>query len=330
MLALLGASSLIASAPAAGTALPGTINYVEGQVSIDGRALAAKQDGNTEVQANQTLSTGNGKAEMLLSPGIFVRAGDNSEIRMISPELVDPTIEVVRGEVMVEVDQKPKDAQVDVLEHGATATILKQGLYDFDSDRSKIEVMDGKVNVKDNGHSKEVGKGKEIVLNGEPLKTVSFDRKAEDSLYRWSNVRSEYLAQANAATAQNIYLGYGPFRGAGWYWNPWFTSWSWLPGDGYFYSPFGYPFFSPGFVVYAPYYRTGGFGGGFRGGVPGGRRVFVPAPQTGTGFRAGGGRAGGGGAGGGLHGGIGGDSQRAKGNRRSMINSPSASRSPDR
>src|SRR3984885_3389189 len=71
--------------------LPGTVNYVEGQASIDGNPLNTRQDGNTQIQPNQSLMTANGKAEMLLSPGVFVRAGSNSEIRLVSNGLVDPS-----------------------------------------------------------------------------------------------------------------------------------------------------------------------------------------------------------------------------------------------
>src|ERR1700691_2022894 len=237
---VLGASSMLLSAQTFRTALPGTVNYVEGQVPIDGKPLNLRQDGNTQVQPNQSLMTANGKAEMLLSPGVFVRAGSNSEIRLVSAGLVAPTIEVVRGQAMIEVDQKLKDARIDVLEHGVTASILKYGLYRFDSDNGGIEVLDGQVRVTENGQSKEFGKGKEVFINGQPLKTVSFDRKAEDDLYQWSSVRSAYLAEANMATARTIYMGYGPNWGTGWYWSPYFAAWTWLPGDESFYSPFGY------------------------------------------------------------------------------------------
>ncbi len=307
---LLGALSPALRAQPAGTALPGTVNYLEGQVSIDGNPLTASQIGNVQLGANQILSTGTGKAEILLSPGAFVRVGDNSEIRMVSPELVDPRIEVVQGEAMVEVDMKPKDARIDILMRNANASILKAGLYRFDNALGEIAVLDGKIQVTENGKNKSFGKGKEVALNGEPLKVASFDRKAEDDLYRWSSVRSDYLAQANAATAQNVYMGYGLFGGDGWYWNPYFTAWSWLPGDGYFYSPFGYPFFSPGYAMYAPY-GYGGYGGygyGRFGGFLGRNRAGF-APRMGgfgsgrTGFGGGGGRFGGGGGGGHFGGG---------------------------
>jgi FecR protein len=286
-LGLLGAACVILSAQTRRTATPGTVNYIEGQVLIDGRPVAKNQNGYSQLESNDVLSTQNGKAEILLSPGAFLRVGNNSEIRMVSPQLVAPQVEVTRGEAMVEADWLPKDAQVDVLEHGAQATIKKAGLYRFDSDGSRIEVIDGKLQVTENDQTKEFGKGKEVTLTAAQLKPVSFDRKAEDDLYRWSSVRASYLAEANVSTAQSAYSGYGPYWGAGWYWNPYFAFWSWLPGDGYFFSPFGYPFFSPGYVVYA---RGFGFHGGFPARGFAARGGVALAPRAGF-------------AGGGFHGG---------------------------
>jgi hypothetical protein len=274
-------------------------------VFLDGQQLTTKQAGDAELLRNQILSTDQGKAEVLLSPGAFLRVGNGSEIRMISPELVNPQVEIVKGEAMVEVDQKPKEAKLGVYERGAEALLLKQGLYRFDADEGRIQVIDGKAQVTDNGKSKEFGKGKEVVLNGADLKPVSFDRNAEDNLYAWSKLRSGYLAEANQATAQNIYVTGGPFWGSGWYWNPYFTTWSWLPGDGFFYSPFGYPFFAPGFAYYGGYYRIPVYrypqgrivgNGGIAGRLPRSGGVMPNAPIGGNGF------ARGGIAGGGFHG----------------------------
>ena len=243
------------TAPAMGA--PGAVNYIEGNVSIDGAPLNSQQIGSTALRANQAIATADGKAEVLLSPGAFLRLGSNSEVRMISPALVDPRVEVVHGSALIEVDSKLKEAHLDIVEHGATASVLKEGLYRFDADQSKIGVIDGKLLVASNDQSKEIGKGKEIVLDNAPkLKAVSFDRHTKDELYVWSDIRSNYLAEANASTARYISSGYGPYSGAGWYWNPYFSMYSWLPGDGFFYSPFGYPFYSLG---YAPFY--GGYYG---------------------------------------------------------------------
>src|SRR2546429_425382 len=80
------------SAPAwananANSAVPGTLNYVEGKVSIGEETLDSKSIGSAEVKPGQSLTTGSGKAEVLLTPGVFLRVGDNSTVTMISPGL---------------------------------------------------------------------------------------------------------------------------------------------------------------------------------------------------------------------------------------------------
>ena len=48
------------------TAMPGTLNYVEGQASIGNQTLTSDQVGTANLQDGQVLETGNGKAEILL------------------------------------------------------------------------------------------------------------------------------------------------------------------------------------------------------------------------------------------------------------------------
>jgi hypothetical protein len=148
---------------------------------------------------------------------------------MVSPGMADPTIEVMRGEAMVEVDYLPKLARLDVLEHGADAALLKEGLYRFNADRGSISVFGGKTQVSDgDGKMREIGKGKELVLTDARLKTVGFDTKAPDELYRWSAARAGYLAEANESSARTVYVagGWGPYGwGPGWAWNPYFGRW---------------------------------------------------------------------------------------------------------
>lgn len=308
-LGLAGALSII-PAQAARMATPGTLNYVEGQVTLSGNPVNPEQGGQIGLSNGQTLSTAQGKAEILLSPGAYLRVGSNSEVQMLNTGLADPRVQVVAGEAMLEVDAKPKMAALDVMERGADASILKEGLYKFDAGEGIVGVIDGKLSVTANGQTKEFGKGKEIALNNSAeLKTVSFDRKAEDDLYRWSDVRASYQAEVNAASAQTVYVngGWGMGYGPGWFWNPYFASYAWLPGDGFFMSPFGYPFFSPGYAVYVPRYYGG------RSFVPVARGVAAPHAFAGRaagvpspGFRAAAPVAhfsGGGFAGGGAHGG---------------------------
>ena len=87
----------------ADAAVPGSLNYVEGQVSMGTKALDSKSIGSAELQVGQSLTTKNGKAEVLLTPGVFLRVGNNSSVRMISPSLTDTEVAVDRGHAMIEV-----------------------------------------------------------------------------------------------------------------------------------------------------------------------------------------------------------------------------------
>src|SRR5579862_10039257 len=81
-------------------AVPGTLNYVEGQASIGDQTLDSKAVGIADLQNGQVLETGNGKAEILLTPGVYLRLGDNSSARMISNSLTNTQVMVNSGEAM--------------------------------------------------------------------------------------------------------------------------------------------------------------------------------------------------------------------------------------
>src|SRR5215831_19679565 len=87
------------------SARPGTVNYVEGQVSLHNQTLGEKSVGSTEIDAGQSMTTENVKAEVLLTPGVFLRLGSESSVRMISSSLIDTQVELSHGKAMVEVDQ---------------------------------------------------------------------------------------------------------------------------------------------------------------------------------------------------------------------------------
>jgi hypothetical protein len=242
------------------SARPGTINYVEGQVSLDNQTLDEKSVGSTEVDAGQSLTTENGKAEVLLTPGVFLRLGSESSVRMISSSLIDTQIELSHGKAMVEVDQIYPQNNIRVQQDGSTARLMKAGLYNFDLNKQQLRVFDGKAEVTNGGKTTTVKGGHELTLQTDlALKSQKFDRNSaqDDDLYRWSSLRSAYLGEANVDQA-GYFANYswGPWGGPAWV--PWFSAFTFIPGDGIFYSPFGWGFYSPFYVYGAP-----GFGYGY-------------------------------------------------------------------
>jgi hypothetical protein len=296
----------------ANQARPGTLNYIEGQASIEGRPVTPNSVGNTVLGSGQYLSTANGKAEILLTPGIFLRLGGNSTVQMVSPDLTKTEVKIEQGRVNVEVDQLYKQNVILIDMKNGQTQLLKNGLYAFDAGSSTLRVFDGKAAVYPGANLQadikpiDVKGGHQLVLTGDLDRSQSFNKnqaQSQDDLYRWSSLRSEYLGEANIGLAEE-YAGVSGFY-PGWYWAGGPYGYTWLPGDGLFWNPYGYGFYSPyylygGGFIYGRYGRggypyRGGFayrgGGNFRGG---------------EGFHGGGEGFHGGGGGGGFHGGGGG------------------------
>jgi len=244
---------------------PGTVNYVEGQASVGNQVLNSGSVGSVELQSGQILTTQKGKVEILLTPGVFLRVGENSTLRMDSPGLASTAITLQHGRAMLEVAAFYKENDIVMNVDTANVRVTKKGIYDFDGDRGLIRVFNGKVQVQVGGSDIGVGEGGQFDLRatGKP-KAHSFNRdQAKDEFYRWSSLRSSYLAEANMDAART-YRAYGPgWYGSGWYWDRWYGAYTWIPGGGYYYSPFGWGFYSPGFVYAAPFYGVG-FGGYYR------------------------------------------------------------------
>ena len=321
LLLALAAGVLAAPVWAVAPGRPGTVNYVEGNVTLQGAILNSHSIGSAEVGPGQVLQTQQGRAEILLTPGVFFRVGDNSQVRMVSPDLVGTRVELLRGTATVEAAELLKGTNVQVAVKDARITVTKPGLYEFTSDPPQVRVYDGKADVSLNDTHVDAGKGREVLLYGR-LHATKFDRNQEDSLYAWSRVRSESLAEASVSSARSYVAGvnspavwYGAgWYGSGWYWNPGWDMYSFIPGDGVWLSPFGWGFYAPSYLWYAPVYRGFYHGGrhriwpaGHAGAVrPGFRSSGMAAsPRSFGAFHGGGGFHGGGFHGGGFHGGGG-------------------------
>ena len=199
---------------------------------------------------------------------MFLRVGSNSSVRMLANGLADTELNLMNGHAMVEVDQIYPQNDLRVVEGDATARMMKPGLYEFDLRQNQILVFDGQAMVQDGDKQIKLKGGHELTLaSNAPAKAEGFDKKAYETgdLYNWSSLRSDYVAEANVDAAHILVAGgwwgsgfwgpgwWGP-GWAGWYWDPWFSAYTFMPWDGIFYSPFGWGFYSPGFVYRAPFY----------------------------------------------------------------------------
>ncbi len=295
------------------SARPGTITYIEGQASLGTATTGQSLNGQSSdmaLRAGQTLETTVGRAEVQLTPGIFLRVGQNSSVKMISPSLIHTVVEVQRGRAEVEVDQLYQQNDVQVVlgsgQGGSSQTrLVKPGLYEFDAEVGLVRVFEGRAEISLGPNVDKpvtIKGGHLLALNGDSLKPKGFDKKrSNDELTAWGDLRSQYNGQENAGLVQSAGGGYGPGYGSGYgtgfagYGNGFggggydlgFGAYPWFPGGG-FYSPFGfglgsgfyggpfgfaglgYPGLGYGFSGGYPGYGFGGLGGSGYGGVYGG------------------------------------------------------------
>jgi hypothetical protein len=324
----------------------GVIHYFEGTAYLANERVPDLKFGQfPEIKQDQEFRTEEGRAEILLTPGVFLRVGENSSIRMVSNKLSDTRVEVLKGSAMVECEDIAKDNAIMLLYKGNTMVLVKRGLYRVETNPAMFQVYDGEAIVKGESGQLTLKGGKETSLQG-VLMAANFDKKATDDLYLWSNRRAGYLAKANVSSAMNLRnsgtgwaYGYGSgpgFFGSNlngiWRWNPMFGMYTWVPFNGMGYSPFGYSLWSPSSVYYyqpTTYGGGGSYGGGAvssrspvgsaftasqLGYATGGARMsdagssfsgISSAASSGAGSSSGGGRAGSSGSSGGTSGGRG-------------------------
>jgi hypothetical protein len=272
----------------------GVVQYVEGDVTVGGEIINPKAGQFPSLKQNDVLKTEQGRAEILLTPGVFLRVGENSSVRMVSTDLTDTRVEFLAGSALVECDDMPKDNAVTMVHSGTNVLILKSGLYRFDDNPPRVGVYGGEVKlVAASGKVFNLRNGRQATLEGN-IEESKFDAKLEqDALYRWSSRRSDYIAMANVSAAKTAY-DTGSYAGGmnSWAYNPYFGGFTFMPYDGMFFSPFGYPFWSPFSVWnmysmypgYYGYYPVGYYGGGYGyggGGYGGANRTPYSPKQLG-------------------------------------------------
>jgi hypothetical protein len=162
-------------------------------------------------------------------------------------------VQLNKGRAMLEVAEIHRQNDIKIDQNGATTQVMKNGLYAFDAKSGEVQVFDGKAQVTTNDKTVDLKGGRELSVGSDaPLKAQKFDKKKDvDDFYNWSALRSQYESEANVDVAR---FATGGFAGPNWYWDPWFSAYTYVPGNGIFYSPFGWGFYSPAWIGYAPYY----------------------------------------------------------------------------
>jgi hypothetical protein len=300
----------------------GGVNIVEGDVTFKGKTgewdlLIA---GDTLSNGNRVKTGSDGRAEILLSPGSYLRLSENTEIVFVDASLYRLQIEILNGCAYVEAamaDQQ-SDSVLTVRTPQSEFFIVKGGLYRFNIEEGKgtealvrkgrlmMPTPPGQVGDKDKyvsvsrGLSREmisvtsIKEGKKVVIEGDQSSVLAFDKKDQDEFDVWSKDRANTLIAANRKLARTARRGL--IASSAWVFNPLYGSYCFLPGYYGIRSPYGSAYSvcnNPAANRRGNGYPSGG--GGYNGGRNNG---------GGSGTGSGGGYGGGAGSGGGTGSGV--------------------------
>ncbi len=187
------------------SAKAGAVNYLEGTVTVARKAAKSgyllKGD---ELEIGDRVSTGaDGKAEILLNPGSFVRLAENSVFEFASTSLEDLQLKLTGGSAMFEVITDDEFTFA-VNTPKAKFHIVKSGVYRVDvleGGAGRIEVWKGRANA----NGTEIKSGRKATASGGQAATLSkFDRGEKDALEVWSKSRAKELAKINARLENSL------------------------------------------------------------------------------------------------------------------------------
>jgi hypothetical protein len=254
------------------SARAGGVNAVTGPASIrphgnsEWQQLTIKED----LEKGDIVKTGfDGRVEMLLNPGSYMRIGENSEFELADNSLENLEVRLIRGTAIVEVTgADDQELFIGITTPHTRLSIVRRGLYRLNvipGDNTELIVRKGSVMLEDS-HTKVKG-GNKVVFTGGSFSVAKLkktDKKNWDTLEGWSKERAQTLAKANAKLTRsevNAYLAgfnnrFSTFGwGSGlWMYNANFRCFTFLP--------FGYGWDSPYGSSYSSFFSGGPYFGG--------------------------------------------------------------------
>ena len=172
----------------------GVVHYSEGSVLLDNQPVEHRFGKFQLMKDGSELRTEEGRAELMLTPGVFLRVGQNSSIRMISNRLTDTRVEFLSGSAVLDSMAATVTAAPTMLFGGYQARLHNQGRYRFSTEPPEIKVESGEIEVVYGTITKAVSAGQLVPLSGEFV-TRPFVNERDDALEAWNKTRNNSISE---------------------------------------------------------------------------------------------------------------------------------------
>ena len=207
-----------------------------------------------------------GRVEILLNPGSYLRLGGNSEVELLNNTLENLEVRLLRGTAIVEATGADGlELNIGISTPHTRLAIVRQGLYRLNvvpEDATELIVRKGRVVLSD---SQKVKGGNKVVFNATHISVAKLTKeekkiKDKEQVDLWSKDRAETLARANRRISERIlnaesasFIDNDPFsrgRLRFWFYNtsarcytvlPFYYGWGSPYGNSYSTSVYYYP-----------------------------------------------------------------------------------------
>jgi FecR protein len=267
------------------SAKAGGINAVSGQASIHAKGQSEWQQLmiTDDLEAGDRVKTASdGRVEILLNPGTYLRVGGNSEVELSNNSLDNLQVRLLRGIAIVEATGADGlELNIGISTPHTKLAIVRHGLYRLNvipEDATELIVRKGRVLLNDS--TTKVKGGNKVIFSATSVsvaKLSSEEKKNKDDVEVWSKDRAETLARANRRITDRMlssafasWNGFGRFgfRSSGfWFYNSSSRCYTFLPFGFGWGSPYGSDYtrsiyfpsrrYYPG---HSPSYPSGGSG----------------------------------------------------------------------
>jgi len=224
----------------------GLVNHVQGTANVVEMEQVR--------QGHSVQTADNGYVELLLTPGSFLRIGENSSVVLDDVDLESVSLHILRGPAVIEVIDINKRFPIKVKTAELTTNIVATGIYRFED--GVATVLDGKLQTADSKLTYQ--KGWQVFIK-DNYRARKVRKIKTTSLDMFSQARSQTIASANASLAASLNpssILSDPF----WLFSPAFNCYTFMPYRDYR-SPYGYQYYPAGRRVVVQQRSTSQSGG---------------------------------------------------------------------
>jgi hypothetical protein len=178
------------------------INYSDGAVVVDNQPVVNRYGRYASLKDGSELVTQDGRAELLLTPNVYLRVGQDSAVRLVSGNLSDTQVELLSGSAVLDSGNAVAGDPVTLIVRDARIRVEEPSRLRIDAELPQIKVFKGKVEVQNSNSQISVLADQIFPLDGSSVVQKMSDG-SDDLLDIWSQQRNR-LIYFNLASTQNI------------------------------------------------------------------------------------------------------------------------------